>query len=174
MTSTPVHVRKWWDVANDRRQRLIVKKHQGGGLTEAQENEYKMLQAIADLMISTYAASPRFHEPQEGKIAKVVEEWKPKLREKILTMDVWEAMEELRIHGITLSLGSVAPFDPMANYCEPFNHEEKYRAQIWGKEYQKYGKAFYGMTPAEAFRKAALSVLGGTREQIVGEDRSVS
>jgi hypothetical protein len=64
MTSCPGHIRKWWDVANDRRQRLIVKKYQGGGLSEAQAVELGMLQTIAELMISTYSPPPRVHETQ--------------------------------------------------------------------------------------------------------------
>lgn len=95
-------------------------------------------------------------------MAKVAEEWKAKLLKKLDRLDVWEAMEELRIHRITLSISSVAPFDPKVRYCEPFNHDEKYQAQIWDEEDQMFHEAFYGKTPAEAFRKAALSVLGET------------
>jgi len=48
----PYHIRKWWDVANDRRQRLIVQKHKAGkGLSLLQENEYILLQAVAEKII---------------------------------------------------------------------------------------------------------------------------
>lgn len=67
MASAPIHVRKWWDVANDRRQRLIVKKHQGGRLSKAQAVELEMLQAVADLMISTYSPPPRPPEIQVSR-----------------------------------------------------------------------------------------------------------
>lgn len=90
---------------------------------------------------------------------KIAEAWKAKLLKKLHTMDVWKAMEELRLHRITLSLHSEEPFDPKANYCDPFNHDEKYHVQIWDKEDQMYGKAFYGKTPAEAFRKAVEAIL---------------
>lgn len=46
------HIRKWWDVANDRRQRLIVKKWQGGGITKAQEGELAMLQEVAGAIMN--------------------------------------------------------------------------------------------------------------------------
>lgn len=53
MTAVPVHVRKWWDIANDRRQRLIYNKyHATGGLTQEQAKELEMLQKVADLLIS--------------------------------------------------------------------------------------------------------------------------
>lgn len=90
---------------------------------------------------------------------KIAEEWKVKFLKKLDQMDVWEAMEELRLHRITLSIVSEEPFDPKVNYCEPFNHDEKYHVQIWDKEDQMYGEAFYGKTPAEAFRKAARAAL---------------
>lgn len=91
---------------------------------------------------------------------KTTEAWKRELLKKLDTMDVWEAMEVLRIHRMTLSICSAKPFDPKARYCEPFNHDEKYRTQVWDDDMQRYGKAFYGKTPGEAFRGAVRKVLG--------------
>ena len=48
MKNLPLHVRKWWDIANDRRQRLIVGKYQGAGLSRAQQNELSLLQKVAE------------------------------------------------------------------------------------------------------------------------------
>jgi len=70
-----------------------------------------------------------------------------------------EAIESLRLCGITISLASVHPFNPHANYCKPFNHDEKYKVQVWDEDYQRWGKAYYGKTPQEAFREAAMYVL---------------
>jgi hypothetical protein len=47
MNNLPSHIRKWWDVANDRRQRLIVKSH-GEGLSLEQDNELALLQKVAE------------------------------------------------------------------------------------------------------------------------------
>jgi hypothetical protein len=88
--------------------------------------------------------------------------WKKEFLKKLDTMGVWEAMEELRLHRITLSISSVEPFDPVARYCETFNHDEKYQTQAWDDDEQMFGKAFYGKTPGEAFRGAVRKVLGGT------------
>lgn len=45
----PVHIKKWWNIANDRRQRLINQKYRTQkGLTLDQENEYRLLQAVAE------------------------------------------------------------------------------------------------------------------------------
>lgn len=52
------HILKWWDIANDRRIRLILQKHQGKGLTPQQEFEYKLLQTIAGHVAD--ACSPPF------------------------------------------------------------------------------------------------------------------
>lgn len=86
--------------------------------------------------------------------------WKREFLKKLDTTEVWKAMEELRLHRITLSISSVEPFDPKANYCEPFNHDEKYQAQVWDDEDQMFQEAFYGKTPEEAFRKAVRKTLG--------------
>ena len=45
------HIRKWWDPANDRRQRLILKKYKGGGLSDDQELELVLLQGIAEMIM---------------------------------------------------------------------------------------------------------------------------
>lgn len=97
----------------------------------------------------------------EGKVMKTksTRDWKRDFLKKLDTMDVWKAVEELRLRRITLSISSVEPFDPKANYCEPFDHDEKYQVQFWDEEDQEFQEAFYGRTPAEAFRKAAKDVL---------------
>lgn len=46
------HIKRWWDIANDRRQRLIL----CGQLTEQQKREFDLLQAIAELIVN--AVSP--------------------------------------------------------------------------------------------------------------------
>lgn len=50
-------VSKWWDLANDRRQRLVVKNAraafgEGPDLTEEEGAEFWMLQRVADLVVS--------------------------------------------------------------------------------------------------------------------------
>lgn len=52
------HISKWWDVANDRRQRLILAKHMGKPMTTDQERELEMLQKVAEAMVD-YASPPR-------------------------------------------------------------------------------------------------------------------
>lgn len=52
----PRHVLKWWDIANDRRQKLINRNAIKGGLTPRQKAEFKMLQNIAD-QVMTFAAT---------------------------------------------------------------------------------------------------------------------
>lgn len=43
---------EWWDVPNDRRQQLILKKWKTNeGLTEAETLEYILLQKLADMVI---------------------------------------------------------------------------------------------------------------------------
>jgi hypothetical protein len=54
MTLEP-HISRWWDLANERRQRLILKKYKGGDLSKRQKAEFIMLQGIADVVMS-YAA----------------------------------------------------------------------------------------------------------------------
>ena len=44
-------IRKWWTVANERRYRLIVKKHKQS-LTPAEIREYELLQEVADAILS--------------------------------------------------------------------------------------------------------------------------
>lgn len=41
-----------WKKANDRRGMLIMKKHQGGGLTPDEEKEYVFLQAMAEKIVN--------------------------------------------------------------------------------------------------------------------------
>jgi hypothetical protein len=43
----------WWDGANDRRQTLIVKKNEGGGLDMREEGELEVLNGVADAILST-------------------------------------------------------------------------------------------------------------------------
>lgn len=51
MTLKP-HVRKWWDIANDRRGRLIAKKYNDPeGLTGEQAEELLMLQGVASAVL---------------------------------------------------------------------------------------------------------------------------
>ena len=53
MTLEP-HISRWWNIANDRRQKLIVQKHTGKNkLTASQEREYELLQKVAEA-ISDY------------------------------------------------------------------------------------------------------------------------
>lgn len=85
--------------------------------------------------------------------------WKVQFLKKLHTMSVWKAVEKLRLHRITLMIASVEPFNPKANYCEPFNHDEKYQVQFWDEEDGVYLSAFYGKTPKEALRMAAFSYL---------------
>jgi len=63
------HIRKWWDPANDRRQRLILKKYKGGGLSDDQELELVLLQGIAEMIMSY--ASPVDFRPLEALERKV-------------------------------------------------------------------------------------------------------
>jgi len=42
---------KWWEIANDRRQKLIVREHKKGDLTFSQRRELEMLQKICNLVI---------------------------------------------------------------------------------------------------------------------------
>lgn len=58
------HVAKWWDIANERRARLILKKHLKGDLTKRQEAELMMLQGVAELFIN-YAAPTDFSRLEE-------------------------------------------------------------------------------------------------------------
>lgn len=58
------HIAKWWDVANERRARLIKKKHLGGGLTKQQEAEYLLLQGISELVLN-YAVPLDFTRLEE-------------------------------------------------------------------------------------------------------------
>lgn len=76
MGSLPVWVRKWWDIANDRRGNLIKKKHLGGGLTPDQEKELTMLQSVADAIIS-YGAAPLKLPTELDKILEKHPELKP-------------------------------------------------------------------------------------------------
>ena len=62
------HVSRWWDVANQRRQRLILQKHGGGGLTKRQEAELVLLQGVADMVMSY--ASPLDFRPLEAMVRK--------------------------------------------------------------------------------------------------------
>jgi len=50
-------ISKWWDIANDRRQNLILQKHQGGGISEDQEQELEMLQKVAEAIME-FASPP--------------------------------------------------------------------------------------------------------------------
>jgi hypothetical protein len=42
----------WWIAANWRRQLLINLKHEHGGLTPDQEQEYRLLQEIAEVIVN--------------------------------------------------------------------------------------------------------------------------
>jgi hypothetical protein len=75
----------------------------------------------------------------------------------------WEIVEVLRNRRITLSVSSIKPFDPKANYCEPFNHDEKYQVQVWSDDDQSYDEAVYGKTAEEAICRAALQVVGSSK-----------
>jgi hypothetical protein len=45
-------ISRWWDIANDRRQSLILQKHQKGPpLTKIQEQELEMLQKVAEAIM---------------------------------------------------------------------------------------------------------------------------
>lgn len=64
---------RWWHLANDRRQRLIVKKHKGGGLTKDQEEELVMLQKVAEAVIdygSPYTPAPVLPRLDESEIKR--------------------------------------------------------------------------------------------------------
>ena len=43
---------KWWDIANGRRFKLILKKYNGGGITERQEKELTMLQEVCGAVMN--------------------------------------------------------------------------------------------------------------------------
>jgi len=45
-------ISKWWDMANARRQRLIVQKHRGRGLIPREEKELEMLQIVAEAIMN--------------------------------------------------------------------------------------------------------------------------
>ena len=66
----PKHIKKWWDIANVRRSRLIYKKHMGVGrkITQAQEAEFIMLQKVAEAVMEYI--SPIDLTPLEDKVKK--------------------------------------------------------------------------------------------------------
>jgi len=68
MKILPLHILKWWDVANDRRQRLINRKYNGEGITDAQEGELKMLQGVAELIME-YASPGRLKKLDLGDLS---------------------------------------------------------------------------------------------------------
>ena len=45
------HIARWWDIANERRGRLIFQKHMKGGLSERQELEFALLQGVTELIM---------------------------------------------------------------------------------------------------------------------------
>lgn len=49
------HISEWWDIANARRQRLILTKHRSKPLSEEQERELQMLQKVAEVIIDFYS-----------------------------------------------------------------------------------------------------------------------
>lgn len=51
----------WWDGANDRRQTLIVKKHEGGGLDIREEAELLVLNGVAEAILC--AITPDLRAP---------------------------------------------------------------------------------------------------------------
>lgn len=64
------HISKWWDIANDRRQRLIFAKYRGKKrLTKEQERELEMLQKVADAILEF--ASPSRLSPEMVKAARI-------------------------------------------------------------------------------------------------------
>jgi hypothetical protein len=95
---------------------------------------------------------------------KAADKWKGELLKKLDILALSDVMETLRLHRVTVSISSIEPFDPKADYCEPFNHDVKYRTQVWDDDTNMYGKAFYGKTPGEAFRKAVRSTLEKRRK----------
>lgn len=42
---------RWWAIANDRRQTLVVREHKKGDLSHSQKRELEMLQKVADLVL---------------------------------------------------------------------------------------------------------------------------
>jgi len=48
-TSRPFE--EWWALANDRRQKLIVRQHKKNDLTYSQQRELEMLQKVCDLVL---------------------------------------------------------------------------------------------------------------------------
>lgn len=79
MSGLPIWVTRWWDVANDRRQRLILRKYKTkAGLTKDQEEELEMLQRVADAIIS-------FRSPLKeanARLDKLIEQIEAGNREK--------------------------------------------------------------------------------------------
>lgn len=75
MAGLPPWVTKWWDIANERRFRLIKKQHEGGGLTPAQEKELRMLQSVCDAIMHFGAAPMKSF----AEIDKILEKY-PELR----------------------------------------------------------------------------------------------
>lgn len=63
------HIRRWWGIANERRARLIVKKHMGGGLSDRQELELALLQGVGELIMCH--AAPIDFRPLEALERKV-------------------------------------------------------------------------------------------------------
>lgn len=72
MGALPPWISKWWDVANGRRFLLIKKKHEGAGITPAQEKELTMLQAVSDAIVSF--ASPPMKE-RLAELDKILEKF---------------------------------------------------------------------------------------------------
>ena len=49
----------WWEVANDRRQALIERRHLKGGLTPDESQELDVLQGVAELIVDTFSPGRR-------------------------------------------------------------------------------------------------------------------
>jgi hypothetical protein len=56
-------ISRWWDIANERRQNLIIQKHQGKGLSKDQEQELEMLQKVAEALME-FGSPPEVCEHQ--------------------------------------------------------------------------------------------------------------
>lgn len=68
------HIDKWWAIANDRRQRLIVRKHKKNDLTPLQDKELVMLQKVADAILEMVHIPMKPFPPAIEKLLEEMDE----------------------------------------------------------------------------------------------------
>lgn len=82
------HIARWWDIANERRARLIKKKYiPGGGLDPRETAEYTLLQGVCELIMS-YAAPIDFSHLD--KMVKKAEKLAERISKAALKAQKWK------------------------------------------------------------------------------------